>query len=221
VVPGQYVSALAIFSAGTSLSWARDQICQDLVIRAAHAGVSTYRMMDEEAARSSVGANGVLFNPSLAGGNTLDATAAIRGAFLNLDLRHTRADLLRAVMEGVAMGLRNVLDELRIWVPISEPLTLVGGGANSPFWRQMFADVYHMPVISSKAGQQAAALGAAAVAAVGAGLWNDFTQIDALTEVAIRNEPDVKRASDYECLLAKYRQAAELLGHWTKGRGTL
>jgi xylulokinase len=217
VVPGQYVSALAIFSAGTSLSWVRDQLCRDLVERAAREGVSAYQLMDAEAAAAPPGANGVLFNPTLAGGNSLDVTPAVRGALLNLDLRHTRADLLRATLEGIALGLRNVLDELRKLTPIAEPLTLVGGGANSPFWRQVVADVYHVPVVRTRAGQQAAALGAAAVAAVGAGLWSGFDVLDEVSEVTERNEPLEVSAAAYEGLLARYRQASALLGAWARG----
>ena len=217
VVPGQYVSALAIFSAGPSFSWIRDQFCRDLTERAVREGGSAYRLMDEEAATSPAGANGVLFNPTLAGGNSLDATPALRGAFVNLDLRHTRADLLRASMEGVALGLRNVLDELRKLTPIAEPLTLVGGGANSLFWRQIYADVYHRAVVRTRAGQQAAALGAAAVAAVGAGIWNDFGVLDEVSAVTDRNEPVEENAALYERLLARYRQAGVLLGEWAGG----
>lgn len=217
VVPGQYVSALAIFSAGTAFSWVRDQLCRDLAERAAREGVSAYRLMDEEAASSPAGANGVMFNPTLAGGNSLDATPALRGSFLNLDLRHTRADLLRAAMEGVALGLRNVLEELGRLAPVAEPLTLVGGGANSPFWRQIYADVYHRVVVRTRAGQQAAALGAAAVAAVGTGIWGDFGVLDEVSAVTDRNEPDETRAALYERLLGKYRHAGALLGAWAQG----
>ena len=128
VVPGQYVSALAIFSAGSSLTWVANQLCPDLLQRAEAEGVSVYRLIDEIAATSPVGANGVLFNPSLAGGSSLDVSPEVRGAFLNIDLRHSRADLLRASMEGISLGLRNVLDELRILTNVAEPLTLVGGG---------------------------------------------------------------------------------------------
>jgi len=217
VVPDQYVSALAIFSAGTSLAWVRDRMCRDLVERASKESVSAYRLMDDEAATSPVGANGAMFNPSLAGGCSLDATSALRGAFANLDLRHTRADLLRATLEGIAMGLRNVLDELRRLTPVAEPLTLVGGGANSPFWRQIYADVYNIRVERRKAGQQAAALGAAAVAAVGTGLWKDFDRIDEVSPVADRNEPQTNAAVAYEALLAKYRRLSALLGDWAQG----
>ena len=216
VVPGQYVSALAIFSAGTSLSWVRDQMCRDLIVRAAREGVSAYRLMDEEAAASPVGANGVLFNPTLAGGNSLDVTPALRGAFLNLDLRHTRADLLRATMEGISLGLRNVLDELRKLTSVAEPLTLVGGGANSSFWRQVDADVYHMAVVRTRVGQQAAALGAAAVAGVGTGVWKDFAIIDQISAVTDRHDPLEAHAVAYERLLEKYRQAGVFLGEWAE-----
>lgn len=217
VVPGQYVSALAIFSAGTSLSWVRDQLCRDLVVRAAAEGRSVYALMDEEAAASPVGSSGVLFNPSLAGGSSLDKTPALRGAFMNLELRHTRADLLRATMEGVALGLRDALDALRLLVPVVEPLILAGGGANSSLWRQIYADVYNIRVERRSAGQQAAALGAAAVAGVGVGFWKDFGIIDELSAVTDRHEPDEARASEYERLLARYRQAATLLGAWAQG----
>jgi xylulokinase len=216
VVPGQYVSALAIFSAGSSLSWVRDQLCPDLQQRAGQERVSAYQLIDAEAATSPPGANGVLFNPTLAGGNALDLTPEVRGAFMNLDLRHTRADLLRATMEGISLGLRNVLDELRALTPVAEPLTLVGGGARSAFWRQLFADAYHMPVVRTRAGQQAAALGAAAVAGVGAGIWKDFGIIDQISEVTERNDPTGENAARYEELLVKYRQAAALLGQWAQ-----
>lgn len=216
VVPGQYVSALAIFSAGTAFSWVRDQMCRDLVERAEREKVNVFDLMTAEAETSPLGANGVLFNPTLAGGNSLDATPALRGAFMNLDLRHTRADLLRAAMEGVALGLRNVLDELRGLTPVKEPLTLVGGGANSRFWRQVYANVYHLSVVRTRAGQQAAALGAAAVAGVGVGLWKEFGIIDEISAVTDRSEPSEQAAAAYERLITRYQRANALLGEWAK-----
>jgi xylulokinase len=214
VVPGQYVSALAIFSAGSSLSWVADRVCRDLMERSKLEGINPYSLIDAEAATSPAGANGVIFNPTLAGGSSLDVSPAMRGAFLNLDLRHTRADLLRSTLEGISLGLRNVLDELRALTRVEEPLTLVGGGANSPFWRQMNADIYHMTVVQTKAGQQAAALGAAAVAGVGAGIWSDFSIIDDISGVTGYHHPEENSAAIYKEILVKYRQAARLLGEW-------
>ncbi len=216
VVPGQYVSALAIFAAGSSLSWAAAQLCRDLKARAAAEDLSVYRLIDEEAATAPAGANGVLFNPTLAGGSSLDVTPAVRGALMNLDLRHTRADLLRAVLEGIALGLRGVLDELQALTRVAEPLTLVGGGANSSFWRQVYADVYNREVVRTRAGQQAAALGAAAVAGVGAGIWKDFGIIDSISAVTDRNLPEPASAAMYEEIFRRYKQAARLLGEWAR-----
>ena len=216
VVPGQYVSALAIFSAGSSLSWVASQLCHDLKVRATAEGVSVYRLIDEEAARSPVGADGVLFNPTLAGGSSLDVTPDVRGAFMNLDLRHTRADILRSVLEGISMGLRTVLDELCSLASVNKPLTLVGGGANSSFWRNIYANVYHIPVVRTEIGQQAAALGAAVIAGVGIGLWKDFSIIDEISVVADRDEPDETIAAQYEEIFEKYKQATKLLGEWAR-----
>ena len=201
VVPGQYASALAIFSAGTSHTWLRDLLGLD------------YAEMDRLAEAAGVGAHGLLFNPTLAGGSSLDATPAMRGAFANLDLRHTRGDLVRAVMEGVAFGLRQALDALRTLVPVADPLILVGGGAKAPLWRQIYADVYGLRVVRTSIGQQAAALGAAVVAGVGCGLWPDFGVVDRFSAVTDEMAPSAAQ-SDYDALYARYRALTDHLGQW-------
>ena len=201
VVPGQYASALAIFSAGTSHTWLRDVLGLD------------YAEMDRLAAEAGVGAHGLFFNPTLAGGSSLDATPAMRGAFANLDLRHTRGDLVRATMEGVAFGLRHALDTLRGLVPIAEPLILVGGGAKAPLWRQIYADVYGLRVVRTSIGQQAAALGAAVVAGVGCGLWPDFSVVERFSSVTDETVPSDARTR-YETLFARYRSLTARLGQW-------
>ena len=202
VVPGQYASALAIFSAGTSHTWLRDVL---------GAG---YAEMDELALAAGIGAHGLFFNPSLAGGSSLDTTPQLRGAFANIDLRHTRGDLVRAVMEGVAFGLRGALDALRALVPVAEPLTLVGGGAKAKLWRQIYADVYGLRVVRTEIGQQAAALGAAALAGVGSGLWPDFGIIDRVTRVVDEQSPDPAAQAEYNRLYARYRSLTNHLSTW-------
>ena len=207
VVPGQYASALAIFSAGTSHTWLRDALGLD------------YAEMDRLAAEAGVGAHGLFFNPSLAGGSSLDATPAIRGAFANLDLRHTRGDLVRAVMEGVAFGLRRALDALREQVALAEPMTLVGGGAKAPLWRQIYADVYGMKVVRSPIGQQCAALGAAVLAGVGAGVWPDCGVIDRFAAAAGTGDgtaPDPAHQAAYAKLYARFETLTAALAAWAE-----
>ena len=74
--------------------------------------------------------------------------------------------------------------------------------------------MYHIPVVRTRAGQQAAALGAAAIAGVGAGIWKDFSIIDEISAVTDRDEPEEKIARQYEQIFVKYKQAAQLLGEW-------
>ncbi|MBD3307780.1 pentose kinase [candidate division KSB3 bacterium] len=209
VIPGLFTSALSIFSSGTSFQWVRDQLCQNLVAEAERRGADAYDLMTALAENSPVGANKLIFNPSLGGGTSLDASINIRGAFLGLDLGHTQADLIRAAMEGIAMGLRLALDELKTLTQLSQEILVVGGGSQSALWRQMYADVYNMRIIKTNIGQQAAALGAAAIAAVGTGLWENFEKIDDIHQIESVTTPIPEQTQKYEQLLAIFRKASQ------------
>jgi xylulokinase len=209
VIPGMYTSAVSIFSAGSSFSWVRDQLCQNLVIAAEQQGTDVYDMMTALAARSPVGAKGLLFNPSLAGGTALEGGPLVRGAYIGLDLGHTQADLIRAAMEGIALGLRRALDRLRGLTPLSNEMLIVGGGSHSRLWRQICADVYGMPVVKTSVDQHAAALGAAALAAVGTGLWQSFDRVDEIHKVEDVTRPIPEHVAIYDKLLPLFVQAAE------------
>ena len=200
VVPELFTSAVSIFSGGNSLRWIRDN-----VFCAAEAqGRDPYEAMGELAASSPAGANKLLFNPSLAGGGPQEPSPNIRGCFAGLDLRHTRADLVRAGLEGIALNLGAVLTVLRRFVPLADEMLMVGGGSRSPLWRQIFADVYGMNIVKTNIDQEAASLGAAAVAAVGAGLWQDFAPVDAVHRVTSVEKPNEQTAAVYRQLLPAF-----------------
>ena len=204
VVPGQYASALAIFSAGTSHTWLRDVLGLD------------YAEMDRLAEESGFGAHGLLFNPSLAGGSSLDVSPKMRGAFVNLDLRHTRGDMVRAVMEGVAFGLKTALDALAAKTPVAAPLALVGGGAKAPLWRQIYADAFGISVARNAIGQQCAALGAAALAGVGTGAWSGFDVVEKAAGASAGVEsPQEELREASRRAYERYASAARLLGEWS------
>lgn len=211
VVPGMYASATAIFSAGSSLCWVKDQFCEDLTEIARQDGKDVYDLMCDLAEQSPVGAKGLLFNPSLAGGSSLDASPSIRGSFFGLDLGHTRSDFLRGTMEGISMGLRVALNELKALTNLTDEMIVVGGGSRSLFWRQIFADVYNMKIVKTSVDQQAAALGAAAIAAVGTGLWPDFDKIDQINHIESTVEPNSKANEIYEKILPVYQKASDYL----------
>jgi len=207
VVPGMFTSALSIFSAGTSHRWVRDNVCSNLVAAAEAEGRDPYAMMDELAAQSPVGTNGLIFNPSLAGGTCLDPSFSIRGAYLGIDLSHSQADLIRAALEGISLNLRLVLDELSRFCELSDEMVLVGGGSKSKLWRQIFADTFNRRILRTNVGQEAAALGAAAVAAVGSGIWRDFSRIDEIHRIEAVGEPIAENVPKYEALLPVFDYA--------------
>ncbi len=200
VVPDMFASAVSIFSAGSSFAWVRDVMCRDLVERANREGLNVWELMTGEAEGSPAGAKGLLFNPSLAGGSSQEASPHIRGAFSGIDLGHTRADCIRAAMEGIAMNLGAVLQVLREVAELEEEMLLVGGGSKSPLWRQIFADVFKMTVIRTNVGQDAGSLGAAAVGAVGCGLWDNFSKIDGVHRVENREAPVPEQVEIYRRL---------------------
>jgi len=208
VMPGMFTSAVGVFSTGTSFKWVRDQLCADLVAQAERDGADAYELMTELAAQSPAGANNLLFNPSLGGGSSLEASPNIRGAFLGLDLGHTRADVIRAAMEGIALNLRCAIDELRGLATLSDEMLAVGGGSQSPRWQQIYADALNVRVVKTNVGQEAGSLGAAAVAAVGSGLWDDFSTIDDVHQVIDVAEPITQNVEQYDKLLPIFKQAA-------------
>ena len=209
-IPGMFASATCIFSAGNSLRWVKNVFCPDLIARAEREGADVYDLMTELAAASPAGANRLLFNPSLAGGSATEKSPDIRGAFLGLTLAHTRADVLRATLEGVALNLRLSLDVLRTITPVGRDMLLVGGGGKSPFWRQIFANAYGMDILATNVGQDAGSLGAMACAAVGTGLWESLEQVRAVHGEAKRVAPEPETAALYERLLPAFRMAADM-----------
>jgi xylulokinase len=207
VIPGLFTSAVSIFAGGSSFRWIRD-----VVMGGDTPGA--YDHMNEIAASSPVGANRLLFNPSLAGGSSQEPGPHIRGAFAGIDLRHTRADLVRAGMEGIAMNLGAVLEVLRRFVPLAPEMLMVGGGSRSALWRRIFADVYRMDCVKTNVDQEAGSLGAAAVAAVAAGLWKGFEKVDEIHRVQDVQRPVPENVEKYRRLMPAFemvrRHQAEL-----------
>ncbi len=147
VVPGLFTSAVSIFSGGTSFTWVKDNVCQNLVEEAARTGEDVYMLMNREAAKAPVGSNKLLFNPSLAGGTSQDDSVHLRGAYIGLDLKHGQPELVRAAMEGIAMNLRLRLDLLRKYTKLEDEILFVGGGAKSRFYLGIFADVFNTRIL--------------------------------------------------------------------------
>jgi len=177
-------------AAGLSLRWFRDQLWTG-----PSSGRDPYDDMCEAAARVNPGSDGAFWAPYLMGERTPHLDPNARAAFIGLTASHTRAHLIRAVLEGVAFSLKDTFTILEeIGVPAKQ-IRLGGGGARSPLWRQIQADVYGKEV-EILAAEEGAAYGAAILAGVGAGYWSSVDQAcDAVVRVAARVPPDSKSSS--------------------------
>lgn len=209
-IPGKFVSAVPIFSAGNSLRWVRDKLFSDLLQAELVGGESSYKVIDEMASKSPVGANKLFFVPTLAGGSSMDKSPNAKGGYFGLDLMHTRDDVARATLEGIAINLKVVLEVLDRHTKIGDRMLMVGGGSKSPLWRQIFADVYDMNIAVADIGQDAGSLGAAALAAAGAGLWESPLAVCAASGCSGETSPCKERAEQYRAMLPIYERLLEI-----------
>ncbi|MEH2179261.1 xylulokinase [Nostoc sp.] len=158
-VDGGYHLLGVTLAAGGSLRWYRDTFAPHI----------SYTDLMDMAERSQPGARGILFLPHLAGERSPHLDPDTRGAFVNLSLTHTPADITRAVLEGVAFSLRSALEVISAIAPIDQ-LLATGGGARSHIWLQILADILQTKLIAPKA-EEGAAYGAAILAMVGIGVY--------------------------------------------------
>ncbi len=158
--PGHWSITGCTLSAGGSLEWAREALAPQV----------PFGTLLDEAAAVPPGCEGLVFLPYLTGERCPHPDPRARGAWIGLTSRHTRAHLVRSVVEGVTFTMAQILDIVRsLKVPISR-IRLSGGGNQSPFWRQLQADVYGSPV-ATLLSNEGSAFGAALLAGVGMGLW--------------------------------------------------
>ena len=198
-VPGEYHVMGVTLAAGLSLRWFRDQFCAAEQAEATARGIDVYARMDEIAAEVPIGADRLLYLPYLMGERTPHLDPFARGAFIGLSASHTRAHCLRAVMEGVIYSLRDCLslfDSAGVQAP--ERMMACGGGAVSPLWRQMLADVLGCTVCTA-ASNDGGALGAALLAGVGAGVWDSVPNAcDAVIRMRTEQPAMDQNSADFE-----------------------
>lgn len=197
-VPGCWHIMGVTQGAGLSLKWFRDNFCQAEKDTAKLMGVDEYFLMDKEAETVPIGANRLLYLPYLMGERTPHLDPDARGIFFGLSAMHTKKDMLRAVMEGVAYSLRDCVEICREMGIDATDMMACGGGGTSPLWRQMLADLYACTVktASSKEGP---ALGAAILAMVGAGIYGSVPDAcEKLVGISKIQDPIEENVAVYE-----------------------
>jgi xylulokinase len=203
-VPGKWHLMGVMLSAAGSFQWFRNNLGGEEMAVAKASGRDAYDLLTASAESVSAGSEGLIFLPYLSGERTPHPDPNARGVFFGLSLRHTRAHMTRAVLEGVTYGLRDTIELMRgLGISTSE-VVASGGGARSVFWRQLLADVFESRIVTVNA-TEGAAFGAAVLAGVGSGVYPDVEQACARVIVETGREDPGAEASVYTDYYPGYR----------------
>ena len=203
-------------TAGACLQWIGDEFYKSEKMDPSIPNV--YALMDEKVRQIPPGSDYLIFTPWMYGERVPINDHYVRSSFLNLSAEHTRENLLRAVYEGVAYNIRWIVEivEKDFKFPLPH-LRVIGGGAKGEPWMQILADVTHRKVETVCEPQDAGAVGAALVAAVGLGLYPDFESLKKVVKVERVFEPQEKNREIYDCLFHSYQEVySNLRGFYSK-----
>ncbi len=198
-VPGAWAVMSCTLAAGLSLQWFRNTCCETEIAEAEKLGKDPYQLMDALAAKSPIGSNRLIYLPYLMGERSPILDEKARGAFIGLSAIHTKADMIRAIMEGVSYSQRQCVDVLRDMGVDTSDMMACGGGGRSPLWRQMLADLYGCTIKTTAASKAGPALGVAILAGVGTGIFSSVQ--DACGHIVVpetETAPSVAAAQVYE-----------------------
>lgn len=198
-------------SAGGSLQWFRNSLCQAEVELARRKKIEVYDLLSKEAEPVSAGSDGLFFLPYLSGERTPHADPDARGCFVGLTLAHARGHLIRSILEGVVYSMRDSLEIIEgLGVPVRQ-IRASGGGSRSPLWRQIQADVFGRKVVTINS-EEGPAYGVALLAAVGAGAFKDIREAcDATIRVVKETTPERAAKHQYDRAFPIYQQLYQSL----------
>lgn len=200
-IPGHHLVFGAMVATGGILRWFRDELTEDGV-----GSADTYAALDALAGTAPLGSGGLVMLPYFLGERSPIWDSDARGAFVGLSMSTSRADLVRAILEGTAYGLAHNLEEMAAFGLRPTTLRVVGGGARGRTWNQIKADVTGVPV-EVPAESMGAPVGTALVAAAGVGLLTDLVGVaGARYAVGERYEPDPARHAAYRRRYQIYRE---------------
>jgi xylulokinase len=195
-VPGAWHFMGVMLSAAGSLQWYRDTLAPE----------TSFDALLAPAAQIPAGSEGLLFLPYLTGERTPHPDPLARAAFVGLTVRHSQAHMTRAVLEGVAFGLRDSMELIRsAGLGAIDQVRVSGGGARSSLWRQILADVMNAELVTVNT-TEGAAFGAALLAGVAAGIWSTVEQsCQATIRISAAISPGAESTRRYDHLYKLYR----------------
>ncbi|SES75477.1 xylulokinase [Salinibacillus kushneri] len=170
----KYLPCGTMQAAGASFQWMGDRIFRNEENHL-EPNETIYDLMNREASTSQPGSNQLLFLPYMMGERSPWWNPKAKGAFIGLNIKHNRGDMVRAILEGITMNLRVILDTFRENGVRAKDMWVFGGGATSSLWRQMLADIYGVNIRIPQLLDEITSMGAAIAGGVGTGLIKDFS----------------------------------------------
>lgn len=198
VVPGGgWISFGILDAGGGSYKWFRDTLAAAESAEAKRLGVPTYEVLDRQAEQAPPGAEGLFYLPYLLGERTL-GTPDSRGVFFGLTPRHRLGHLVRAIMEGVTYDLRQSLEIIKAKGVMIDEIRAIAGGARSPLWCQIKADIYQAPLLTLD-NFEGGVVGGAILAGLGVGAYRDVADaVERVIRIDRKHIPDPTRVAQYD-----------------------
>jgi len=191
---GKYCLLTWSATAGMALKWFKNALCENF----------SFAELDELAGKISIGCDGLTFLPYLCGSTMPKYNPSARGSFTGLTPEHTRGHFVRSIMEAISCTLKENLDYLNL--PVTE-IRAMGGGANSPLWCQMKADMTGKTLVTLK-NKETACLGGAILAGVGIGI---FPSVESVADRILAKDVYTPKGADYTAAYENYRKADRIL----------
>jgi xylulokinase len=190
---------------GGSYQWFKNNLCQEEIRAAKDKGVDPYVLINALAESVPPGANKVLYLPYLSGERCPYSDPNLRAAFIGLAQGYSKAEMTRAVMEGVTFGLRQIGEAIQRLSPMDmSHIILSGGGAASPLWRQIVSDIFQLPVHTLSGAEEGGAYGAGLVGGVGTGVWKDLKEACGGLKRTTLEEPNLANKAIYDEMFGIY-----------------
>jgi len=197
--PDMYLCVAEQETAGACLDWLKDAMFKE------SQEADVYKLFSEMAAKVKPGADGLIFTPWLFGERAPLDDPTVRGGFHNLSLEHTREHIVRAVLEGVALNTKWALFYMEKLAGKAESINIIGGGAISDVWCQIFADVLNRKVNRVSEPKEAGAKGAAIIAMIALGHVKSFEEAERLVKIDAVYEPNPQNTTIYEKIFKEFQ----------------
>lgn len=209
---GLYFPAGTMQAGGGSYQWLKNTLCRSETSCADETGVDVYDILNLKAQNVRAGSGGILYLPYLMGERSPLWNPDARGCFIGLSMAHTKEHLIRAVLEGVAYNMRLICDAFAEQGVKTQAIRMIGGGAKSRLWREIFAGIMEKPILRLNFIEEATSVGAAIAGGIGIGIFSSIEDADRLVKVTEEVPPVQEDIPVYKKQYRLFAQSIELLG---------